>query len=115
VQPATAAVGKDIPTLTKRPHRSRRSGFKKQSRSKTSHKSPVDLTETPSKSGKSQSQDTVVDLLSPWPNPAISAPTTTGARRQRVYGSRGGSTKSNTNVVDLVGHDDLGELLKQVE
>jgi hypothetical protein len=95
--------------------------FKKQYRpekvvSKTSKNSPLDWTRTTSsKSGNTRNN--LVDLSSspPWTHrPAMSAPANADARPQRVYGSRG-NQKRNTDLVDLVGHDDLGELLKQVE
>jgi hypothetical protein len=144
VQPAVGAVGDNVLAHTERPNRSRHSSesansirsksipstsigskagvtFKKQYRpaqvvSKTSKNSPLDFTGTASsKSGKTRNN--LVDLSSspPWTHrPATTAPANADARPQRVYGSRG-NRKSNTDLVDLVGHDDLGELLKQVE
>jgi hypothetical protein len=93
--------------------------FKKQYRSSaqvvsnTSKNSPLDLTWTSPSSKSGKNRTNLAGLLSappPWTHrPATSAPLA-----RRGYGSRG-KPKNNTDLVDLVGHDDLGELLKQVD
>ena len=95
-------------------------GKRPHSKTSNSNKSPADTTGPSPKvdiKSERQSPDSMVDLLlaqNPFPKPKP---------RRQVFSSRqssrnscaAGRSTNETNLVDLVGHDDLGELLKNVE